>query len=152
MNCSGFPKLLIVAAVVSLIGYYLQPYLGMGNAPAASIFATGLLAGVLIGGFFTLCRVTGGRKAATDGNTTIYVGNLPFSAGKEEVKNIFAPYGKVVDVRIVKDRRSRRSKGYGFVEMAPAQAKAAIQQLNGTDYAGRTLRINEAQEKPEGNS
>jgi len=151
MNCSGFPKLLIVAAIAGLIGYYLQPYLGMGNAPAASIFATGLLAGALIGGFFTLCRTSGGRKANA-GNTTIYVGNLPFSAGKDEVKNIFAPYGKVVDVRIVKDRRSRRSKGYGFVEMAPTEAKAAIQQLNGTEYAGRTLRINEAQEKGDSNN
>ncbi|HXH71309.1 MAG TPA: RNA-binding protein [Mariprofundaceae bacterium] len=148
MRCSGIPKLLAVAAVISLIGYYAQPYLGMGDAPVASIFATGLLAGVLLGGLLANCRKAAGSKSSS-GKTTIYVGNLPFGAGKDEVKNIFAPYGKVIDVRIVKDRRSRRSKGYGFVEMAPSEAKSAIQHLNGTEYAGRTLRINEAQEKGE---
>lgn len=147
MHCSGIPKLLAAAAVAGLVGYYVQPYLGMSDAPAASILATGLLVGVLLGGLLANCRPTEGKAAS--GKTTIYVGNLPFGAGKDEVKNIFAPYGKVIDVRIVKDRRSRRSKGYGFVEMAPAEAKSAIKHLNGTEYAGRTLRINEAQEKGE---
>lgn len=150
MSCSGFPKLLIFSVIVSLVGYYAQPYLGMSHAPAASVFATGLLVGALLGGLLASCRRQEGQQRAAgraSGNTTIYVGNLPFSAGKEEVKNIFAPYGKVAEVRIVKDRRSRRSKGYGFVEMAARDAKSAIEHLNGTEYAGRTLRINEAQEK-----
>ena len=145
MIYSGFPKLLVVAVVVSLIGFYVQPYLGMDNAPAASILATGLLVGVLLGGLPGLCRKRGDK--ATSGTMTVYVGNLPFSAGKEEVKNIFAPYGKVEEVRIVKDRRSRRSKGYGFVEMNADNARRAIKSLDGTEYAGRTMRINEAQEK-----
>lgn len=146
MNVSLFLKLLVVALVISLIGFYAAPMLGMGAAPAASVFATGLLLGVVLGGM--LANLLGGSfTPAESGTKTVYVGNLPFSAGKEEVTTLFAPYGKVIEVRMVRDRRSRRSKGYGFVEMAAADADRAIQSLNGTDYAGRTLRLNEAKEK-----
>jgi len=93
---------------------------------------------------------SGSRSSSFDaGTSSIYVGNLPFNAGENEVRNLFAPFGDVIEVRMVKDRRSRRPKGYGFVEMATDDAQAAIKQLDGTEYAGRTLRINEAKKKDE---
>jgi len=150
MSFSCFIQLLIVSAVISLLGYYAQPYLGMDIAHAPSIFATGLLLGCVIGGLGVALRSRcSGSSSFDDGTSSIYVGNLPFNAGENEVRNLFAPFGDVIEVRMVKDRRSRRPKGYGFVEMATDDALAAIKQLDGTDYAGRTLRINEAKKKDE---
>jgi len=82
---------------------------------------------------------------------SIYVGNLPFSASEDEVRDLFAEYGEVNEVRLITDRDTGRPRGFGFVRMAPADADAAIEALNGTDMGGRTLRINEAQDrKPQG--
>jgi RNA recognition motif-containing protein len=75
----------------------------------------------------------------------IYVGNLPYSATSEELGSSFAQYGNVLSSRIVIDRETGRSKGFAFVEMdADEEADAAIQALNGADYAGRTIVVNEA--------
>lgn len=151
MSLSCFIQLLIVAAVFALAGYYGVELGGiMTGAPAGSVFATGLMLGIIIGGLGVALRSRpAGEKGKAFGgrNMSIYVGNIPFNAGENDIRNLFAPFGTVIEVRMVKDRRSRRSKGYAFVEMAAADAKAAIKQLDGTEYAGRTLRVNEAREK-----
>lgn len=79
--------------------------------------------------------------------TSIYVGNLPFSATEEELRTLFEQYGAVHSVKLINDRETGRPRGFGFVEMDPSEAAAAIQQLNDTDMGGRALRINEAQER-----
>lgn len=81
---------------------------------------------------------------------SIYVGNLPFSASEDEVRDLFAAYGEVNEVRLITDRDTGRPRGFGFVRMAPADADSAIEALNGTEMGGRTLRINEAQERQSG--
>lgn len=81
---------------------------------------------------------------------SIYVGNLPFSATEDEVRDLFANYGEVKEVRMISDRETGRPRGFGFVRMDPAEADSAIEGLNGTDLGGRTLRINEAQERKPG--
>ena len=81
--------------------------------------------------------------------TSIYVGNLPFSASEDEVRAMFSPYGNVESVKLITDRETGRPRGFGFVEMAPSDANNAIQALNGTDMGGRPLRINQAQERQE---
>ena len=78
---------------------------------------------------------------------SIYVGNLPWSATEDEVRNIFSAYGTVNSVNLVTDRETGRARGFGFVEMADADADAAIQALNGSSLGSRTLRVNEAQPK-----
>ena len=78
---------------------------------------------------------------------SIYVGNLPFSATEAEVRDLFAAHGTVESVRLMTDRETGRPRGFGFVEMADGDAARAIQALNGTDFGGRSLRINEAQPK-----
>ncbi len=79
----------------------------------------------------------------------IYVGNLAYSTNDEILKNAFAAYGEVASARVVSDRMTGRSKGFGFVEMPDrAQAQAAIDALNGKELDGRTLRVNESQPKP----
>ena len=79
----------------------------------------------------------------------IYVGNLAYSTNDETLKTAFAAYGEVASARVVSDRMTGRSKGFGFVEMPDrAQAQAAIDALNGKEVDGRTLRVNESQPKP----
>ena len=79
---------------------------------------------------------------------SIYVGNLPYSASEEEVRDLFAEYGTVHSVKLIIDRESGRPRGFGFVEMDRDDARNAIKQVNGNEMGGRTLRVNEAHERP----
>jgi RNA recognition motif-containing protein len=79
--------------------------------------------------------------------TTIYVGNLPFSATEAEVRSLFEQHGAVQSVKMVNDRETGRPRGFGFVDMSPSDAQKAIGALNGFDMGGRPLRINEARER-----
>lgn len=81
--------------------------------------------------------------------TRIYVGNLPFSATEDDVRGLFQEYGSVEDVSLVSDRETGRPRGFGFVEMDASGANAAIQALDGLDYGGRNLRVNEARPREE---
>lgn len=75
----------------------------------------------------------------------LYVGNLPFSATEQVLNEAFSQCGTVESSKIITDRHSGRSKGFGFVEMATdAEAQEAIAKFNGADYEGRTLTVNEA--------
>lgn len=80
---------------------------------------------------------------------TIYVGNLPYRANEAAIRKLFAEYGLVLSVRLVKDRDTGKRRGYGFVEMPADAADAAIAALNETEYLQRTLKVREANEKKE---
>jgi len=82
--------------------------------------------------------------------TKLYVGNLPFTATEESVRNLFAPHGTVEKVSLITDRDTGQPRGFGFVEMSSADASRAMQALNGQDFGGRPLKVNEAQDKPRG--
>lgn len=75
----------------------------------------------------------------------IYVGNMSYQTTEESLESLFAGYGDVANVKIINDRETGRPKGFGFVTMNDdAQAQSAIEALNGKDFEGRSLRINEA--------
>lgn len=77
--------------------------------------------------------------------TKLYVGNLPFTTTEESLADTFSAFGTVASVKIITDRDSGRSKGFGFVEMsADSEAQAAINKLNGQDFNGRAMTVNEA--------
>ena len=77
----------------------------------------------------------------------IFVGNLPFSATDQVLSDTFAQYGAVESAKVIVDRATGRSKGFGFVEMATdEEAATAIEKLNGAEYEGRTITVNEARE------
>jgi RNA recognition motif-containing protein len=78
----------------------------------------------------------------------IYVGNLPFSATEDAVRELFAQHGTVESVALPTDRATGQKRGFGFVEMSRQDAARAIQSLNGQEMDGRTLKVNEAQDKP----
>ena len=81
---------------------------------------------------------------------TIYVGNLAFSTTESEVRTLFEEFGTVHEVKMITDRGTGRFRGFGFVEMDDEEADAAISKLDGVDFSGRTLRVNEARERPAG--
>ena len=75
----------------------------------------------------------------------LYVGNLNYSISENELANIFGNYGEVISVKLIIDRETGKPKGFGFIEMADENAaKQAIQELEGSDLKGRTMRVNEA--------
>jgi RNA recognition motif-containing protein len=81
--------------------------------------------------------------------TTIYVGNLPFDVSEQDVRALFERHGQVESVKLINDRETGKPRGFGFVDMAQAQAPSAIAALNGFTMNGRALRVNEAQERPQ---
>ena len=80
----------------------------------------------------------------------IYVGNLPYSATEDELRDLFAQHGDVTSVSLVNDRETGRPRGFGFVEMADEDAESAIQALDGAQMGGRTLKVNEARPRENG--
>ena len=75
----------------------------------------------------------------------IYVGNLAYAVGSDQLRALFAPHGTVASADVVMDRDTGQSKGFGFVEMSTdAEARAAIAALDGTERDGRSLKVNEA--------
>ena len=77
----------------------------------------------------------------------LYVGNMPFSATDDEITNLFGQHGTVHSVALINDRETGRFRGFGFVEMEDDGAQAAIETLDGQDFGGRPLRVNEAKER-----
>ncbi|HEX7047259.1 MAG TPA: RNA-binding protein [Gammaproteobacteria bacterium] len=76
----------------------------------------------------------------------IYVGNLPYRMTDDELRDLFAPFGEVTSAKIIKDKMTDRSKGFGFVEMSDkAAGEKAVSEVNGKDIGGRPLHVNEAQ-------
>jgi RNA recognition motif-containing protein len=84
-------------------------------------------------------------------STKLYVGNLSFSVTSDDLQDYFAQAGTVESAKVVEDRDTGRSRGFGFVEMSSAdEAVAAIEQFNGQDFEGRSLVVNEARPREEG--
>lgn len=79
--------------------------------------------------------------------TKLFIGNLPFSATEQSVRALFEPHGTIDSLALIKDRDTGQPRGFGFVEMSNSDASKAMQALNGKDFEGRALKVNEAQSK-----
>jgi hypothetical protein len=146
-------KSIVVATLLAIIGYFLFPALGLDETAANKLFALTLAAGALLGGLLSAVEFGGGATAADTGEKkTIFVGNLAFKASPDELNALFAKYGTVHSVRIMKDRATRRPRGFAFVEMNERGAAKAIKSLDGKEFMGRNLRVNEGAERKERNN
>jgi hypothetical protein len=112
--------------------------------------------GVLVGGLVVpaLSKLVSSTNTSNEQDTasevsTLYVGNLPYRADEEAVQEHFEQQGNVVSVRLMKDRRTGKRKGYGFVEMNAKGAAKAIKNLNDSTFQERTLKVRLAKEKVE---
>ena len=79
--------------------------------------------------------------------TKLYVGNLPFTATEDAVRTLFSVHGTVEKISLISDRDTGRPRGFGFIEMSNSDASRAMQALNGKDFDGRSLKINEAEDR-----
>jgi len=77
----------------------------------------------------------------------LYVGNLSFNSTEDDIRTKFATFGEVISVSLITDRETGRLRGFGFVEMNDDGAMAAIQGMDGKDFGGRNLKVNEAEER-----
>ena len=77
--------------------------------------------------------------------TKLFVGNLPFTATEESVRELFAPHGTIDSLALINDRETGRPRGFGFIEMPSEDATKAMQALNGRNFGGRDLKVSEAQ-------
>ena len=86
-------------------------------------------------------------------SSKLYVGNLAFTTTEDDLREVFEKHGKLVSVKVITDRETGRSRGFGFVEYEDASSATEAQNsMNGQDLAGRDLRVNEAHDKRDGGS
>jgi len=148
-----FGSLLIAAPVAGLVYWILQ---------SQQLTANGLVtlgAGLLIGHLIAVCsRASSAQKTvatpaaqsntnSSDDDLSLYVGNLAYRAGEDEVRALFEQFGRVNSIRIMMDRATRRPRGYAFVEMEANAAREAVSQLGNTEFCGRNLRVSESKKR-----
>lgn len=138
----------IIALILSAIAYFALPD---DFIPVQVSFIFGLLMGAaIIPQLSKLITETSAETLASGGaTTTLYVGNLPYKVNEDAVSDHFSQFGKVASVRLMKDRRTGKRKGYGFVEVDSKSAEKVIKKLNDTDFQERTLKVRLAKEKQE---
>ena len=145
-------KSVVLAVLLAVIGYFLFPLLGLGETEITKLFTLTLAAGVFLGGMLTAISFGGGATVDSGEKKTVFVGNLAFKASPDTLTELFAKYGIVHSVRIMKDRATRRPRGFAFIEMESNAAAKAIKALDGKDFMGRELRVNEGAERKERNN
>lgn len=145
-SAQAFIKAIIITVVLSVIGYIV--FKAAGSDASYTGFMSGLALGAFLGAVLSAIRFKGQSGSAEGGPVkSIFVGNLAFKASQEDLRNLFAAYGEVKSVRIMTDRATRRPRGFGFVEMPESGAMKAINALNGKEFMGRELRVNEGNER-----
>lgn len=148
---SSFITRFISILVLAIVSYFVVNAFGSSLTSAVSISI-----GVLLGGLLSLVMTmqfsfTSSDSSGTDGTalSTLYVGNLPYRANEQAVQEHFEQFGVVSSVRLMKDRRTGKRKGYGFVEMESKGANKSIKNLNDSIFQERTLKVRLAKDKVE---
>jgi len=97
---------------------------------------------------FSFFRSLFGKKPSSEQlSDTVYVGNLAFSARSNDLKTAFSEYGEVTEAKVIRDRNSRKSRGYGFVTFADTQGAHSALEMDGQTFKGRALRVSFAMKK-----
>ncbi|NKF52487.1 RNA-binding protein [Shewanella sp. WXL01] len=136
-------KSLIMVLVAALAGAFVFSQFATDLAPFVS-YLVGVIVATLIFTIFATPTVNRADEPYNGPTMTLYVGNLPYRVHEGEVKTLFGEYGPVNSVRLVRDRKTGRRKGFGFVEMSEAGAKKAMTKLNDYNFQERTLKVREA--------
>ena len=133
-------------SIIVIIGALLTQALTLlFSLPSAIAFILGFLFfGVLLYKYPHYVTFLSTYEEDASENKTLYVGNLPYRANESDVKHLFSQYGEVIAVRLMKDKRTGKRRGFGFVVMQGDEADAAVTQLNNHDYGQRTLKVREA--------
>ncbi|WP_100658212.1 RNA recognition motif domain-containing protein [Alteromonas flava] len=151
MNVKFF-HCVIVAVALAVLTFFAADYLITVASTKSVLAALVLLAGLLtpfIAQFFSsnASSFTADSSEAAGDVTTLYVGNLPYRANEDAVKEYFEAHATVQSVRLMKDKRTGKRKGYGFVEVISNDVSKAINKLNDSVFQDRTLKVRYAKDK-----
>ncbi len=139
-------KSIILLVVCVATGYFVAPKIGLAaNDLTIGLAIGGLLQTLLI--LVSSSKCTASAESSVSDNsekTTIYVGNLDFDTTEEAISALFETYGETTTVRLMRDKETGKGRGFCFVEMGTLDADLAIEALNGSDFAGRALKVNVA--------
>jgi len=138
-------KSIIIALILSAASYFLFPYLNitdLGQSDPTRLFAYAVLSGAFFGGILVFMSIDLSSLGASE--VSVFVGNLAFKAGANDLRELFEDYGDVQSVRVMTDRATRRPKGFSFVKKDKKGAKAAIADLDGCEFFGRDIKVNYA--------
>ena len=133
-------KSAVIALILSTAGYFLFPYLNVTELPPARLLAYSVLIGSFLAGILVVIPMEFNLVSSKE--ASIFIGNLAFKASANDLRELFEEYGEVLGVRVMTDRATRRPKGFAFVEMDKKGAKAAIADLNGSEFFGRDIKVN----------
>ncbi len=139
-----FVKTIIIALLLAILGFVLYPYLALDNLSMQRVFSYAILTGAVIGSLITAVGI---KLSGENRTESIFVGNLAFKMPPNALRELFEQYGQVHAVRLMTDRVTRKPRGFGFVEMNRKEARAAIRALDGTEFFGRQLKVNIANER-----
>jgi len=139
-------KSFLFSVILAVLGFVVVKFaLASLALDPALLFGAGLLIGALV-----IAALSSASSEEAEVKTkTLYVGNLPYRANEGVVRALFEEQGKVFNVRLLKDKNTGKRRGFGFVEMAEADADNAINQLNDSEFQQRTLKVREAKQKQE---
>ncbi len=134
-------KVLLVVALVTILGVVVLSYAeGVKNISPVLSFVIGVIATFITISIFGK-QSDEDSSTSTLGTTTLYVGNLPYKANESNVKTLFSEYGEVFAVRLMKDKKTGKRRGFGFVVMSESDSSKAIDALNEYNYMDRTLKV-----------
>jgi RNA recognition motif-containing protein len=136
-------KSFVIVFVAALVGAF-AIFQFAADVPAYVAFIAGVVLASLILTFVSDAPSSNSDEPYVGPTMTLYVGNLPYRVHEGEVKELFGEYGPVNSVRLVRDRKTGRRKGFGFVEMSEAGAQKAMSKLNDFSFQERTLKVREA--------
>ncbi|MCU7553180.1 RNA-binding protein [Alteromonas sp. ASW11-19] len=147
----GFIQCAIISAVFAIAGYLVFSTAALSASLPVSVSAALLISGMLTPWLASLLNSTPTKQASSSPSdadvTTLYVGNLPYKANEDAVKEYFSRFLPVQSVRLMKDRRTGKRKGYGFIEVVTDDIDQTIQKLNDTTFQERTLKVRPAKDK-----
>ncbi|MFT6986148.1 MAG: RNA recognition motif-containing protein [Psychromonas sp.] len=139
----------LLSVAIAILGYIIIRVSGL-NIPGELLFAIGALAAGLAIQFIPTKKSTDSSSDASEADfasTTLYVGNLPYRANEMSIRTLFSEHGKVLSVRLMKDKHTGKRRGFGFVEMPKKDAENAINALNEQEFQERSLKVREANER-----
>ena len=150
----GFIQCAVISAVFAVAGYLVFSSADMETSLPATVAVSLLLSGIVtpwLASLFGSSETKQDTVVTEEGRetATLYVGNLPYKANEDAVKEYFRSYIDVQSVRLMKDRRTGKRKGYGFIEVMTKDVDQAINELNDKVFLERTLKVRHAKEKSE---
>ena len=135
---------LSTTVLLAFIGAAAIQYVPISITASVAFLVGGLLCALPLYCYLSKCGDTNSTQVDESASQTLYVGNLPYRANENDVKELFTEHGEVFAVRLMKDKRTGKRRGFGFVVMDIDDAPNAIRQLNNSEYMDRTLKVREA--------